>query len=186
MSKGITPVVAMILLLMMTVAAAGSSFYWLIRIQGDLQGSTQQFQEQTFERMTSNVNWQDATHYGSNATNQTLKITLLNTGTTKIPINNGATSPKAQWTLLDSEQDIICTTDFSDMGTDVTCTSGCTGTDLAIKELRLITLNWNTTSPCDLNVASNATYPDDTLIYAKINFNGKATASGTFRVDRTA
>lgn len=188
MSKGLTPVIAMILLLMMTVAAAGASFYWLIRIQGELQGGTQQFQEQTFERMTSNVNWQDATHYGSVQENQTLNITLLNTGTTKIPINTDSTSPKTQWTLLDSEQDIICTTDFSNKTSDVLCTTGC-ASDLAIKELRLLTIFWNGTagSPCDLNVPNNAntTYPDDTLIYAKLNFNGKATASGTFRVDRT-
>ena len=181
MSKGITPIVAMILLLMMTVAAAGTSFYWLIRIQGELQGGTQQFQGQTFERMTSNVNWQDATFNATNHTNQYLEIVLLNTGTTKIPINTDSTSPKSQWTLLDSEQDIICTTDFSNTSTDVLCTTGCT-IDLAIKELRSITLNWSdSSSPCDLS--DSTTYPDDTLIYAKINFNGKATASGTFRVD---
>lgn len=183
MRKGLTPVIAMILLLMMTVAAAGASFYWLIRLQGELQGGTQQFQEQTFERMTSHVEWQSSTHNGTDDSNQTLKITFLNTGTTKIPINSDSTSPKSQWSLLDSEQDIICTTDFSDMGTDVLCVDGCTS-DLALKELRTIELNWNTTSDCDLNVGSNTTYPEDSLIYAKINFNGKTTASGTFRIDR--
>ena len=39
MRKGLTPVIAMILLLMMTVAAAGASFYWLLGLQGELQGS---------------------------------------------------------------------------------------------------------------------------------------------------
>ena len=61
MRKGLTPVIAMILLLMMTVAAAGASFYWLLGLQGELQGGTQQFQEQTFERMTSDVQWMSAT-----------------------------------------------------------------------------------------------------------------------------
>ena len=83
--KGITPIIAIILLLMMTVAAAGASFYWLVKIQGELQGGTSQFQEQTFERMSSSVAWQDGDY---NRTTRLLTITLLNTGTTDIPVDN--------------------------------------------------------------------------------------------------
>jgi len=36
--RGISPVIAIILLLMMTVAVAGAAFYWLTRIQGQMQG----------------------------------------------------------------------------------------------------------------------------------------------------
>ncbi len=175
MSKGLTPVVAMILLLMMTVAAAGASFYWLIKIQGELQGGTQQFQEQTFERMTSNVAWQDANFDRST---RNLTINLLNTGTTKIPIANQSSSPKAQWTLLDSEQDIICTSDWN--GTvissdNIHCWSGC-DSELGLKELRLIKLELRDGGDCDIDAKAN-----DSLIYAKISFSGKTTASGTFR-----
>jgi len=175
MSKGLTPVIAMILLLMMTVAAAGASFYWLIKIQGELQGGTQQFQEQTFERMTSNVAWQDSTF---DRTTRILSINILNTGTTKIPIANQTTAPNAQWTLLDSEQDIICTSNWNSTATSndhVYCTSGC-DSELGLKELRLIKLTLTDGKDCDIDAKSN-----DSLIYAKISFSGKTTASGTFR-----
>ena len=94
MSKGLTPVIAMILLLMMTVAAAGASFYWLLRIQGELQGGTQQFQEQTFEQMTSVVGWQTATYKNGTVAGDAdqLTITVVNRGTTKIPIDNTSSS----------------------------------------------------------------------------------------------
>ncbi len=176
--KGLTPVVAMILLLMMTVAAAGASFYWLVRIQGELQGGTQQFQEQTFERMTSNIAFQDSSY---NRTREELTIALLNTGTTKIPISNSGTNPKTLWTLLDSEQDILCSSDWSkqdsdsDGTNDTECTSGC-GSDLALKELRLVKLNL-TNSECDISSQAN-----DTLIFVKITFSGKTTSAGTFRI----
>ncbi len=175
--KGLTPVVAMILLLMMTVAAAGASFYWLVRIQGELQGGTQQFQEQTFERMTSNVAFQDSSY---NRTSEVLTLALLNTGTTKIPISNSGTNPKTLWTLLDSEQDILCSSDWSKLDSDsdgtndTECLTGC-GSDLPLKGLRLVTLNL-TNSECDISSQAN-----DTLIFAKITFSGKTTAAGTFR-----
>lgn len=169
--KGITPIIAIILLLMMTVAAAGASFYWLIKIQGELQGGTSQFQEQTFDRISSSVNWEGADY---NKTIDLLTISLLNTGTTKIPIDNTSTSPKIQWNLLDSNQDVKCSTDWSGGG-NVNCTQGC-GTALAQSELRLIKLNLTGTS-CSL--ASEA---DDSLWFVKISFSGKATTAGTFDV----
>ncbi len=103
--KGLTPVVAMILLLMMTVAAAGSSFYWLVRIQSELQGGTQAHQDSTFEAMTSSVIWQTSSY---NRTSEILQIVALNTGTTKIPISDSGNSPKSVWTLTNSDGDILC------------------------------------------------------------------------------
>ena len=55
MSKGLTPVVAMILLLMMTVAAAGASFYWLIKIQGELQGGTHDIVDEQTDKWVESV-----------------------------------------------------------------------------------------------------------------------------------
>jgi hypothetical protein len=107
-----------------------------------------------------------------------LTINILNTGTTKIPIANQSTSPKAQWTLLDSEQDIICTSDWNGSqttGDNIHCWSGCDSV-LGLKELRLIKLELKNGQDCDLDTQSN-----DSLIYAKISFSGKTTASGTFR-----
>ena len=182
MRKGLTPVIAMILLLMMTVAAAGASFYWLLGLQGELQGGTQQFQEQTFERMTSDLQWMSATfeRNGASDDNGTLMLTVMNTGTTKIPVNNVSTSPNVMWTLYDSEQDFICTSDWSFSTNDVICQSGCVS-EIGLKEVRTINLTVDGLGSCSLN--STTIYPDDTLIYADISFSGKTTASGTFRVD---
>jgi len=63
--KGITPIIAVILLLMMTVAAAGAAFFWLTRIQGELQGGAEQYEETVFERIASDVGWQDANYNSS-------------------------------------------------------------------------------------------------------------------------
>ena len=167
MSKGLTPIIAMILLLMMTVAAAGASFYWLLGIQGDLQGSTQQFQQQTFEQMTSVVGWQTATY---SPLTENLLITIVNRGTTKIPIDNESSSG-VQWVLLDNEQEHVCTSNWN--GTNVLCNGGCVD-DLLVSELR--TMNLTLKSTCKLNATA-----EDQLIFSTIYFGGKATASGQFR-----
>jgi len=169
MSKGLTPIIAMILLLMMTVAAAGASFYWLLGIQGDLQGSTQQFQQQTFEQMTSVVGWQTATY---SPLTENLLITIVNRGTTKIPIDNESASG-VQWVLLDNEQEHVCTSNW--MNVNVKCIEGCVDQgDLLVSELR--TLNLTLKSTCKLNATA-----EDQLIFSTIYFGGKATASGQFR-----
>jgi len=180
MRKGLTPVIAMILLLMMTVAAAGASFYWLLGLQSELQGGTTQFQEQTFERMTSDVNYLSGTfdRDGNGSTNSTLMLTIQNTGTTKIPINNVTANPAVQWTLYDSERDFICTSNWN--GTDVDCRTNC-GTDLLLKEVKTMNLTITGSGSCDLT--NSTTYPDDSLVSFDISFSGKASLSGTFRVD---
>ena len=171
--RAITPIIAIILLLMMTVAAAGASFYWLVKIQGELQGGTTQFQEQSFERMSSSVAWQDGDY---NRTHQYLTISLLNTGTTDIPIDNSSTVPKVQWSLLDSDQKVHCSSDWA---SSVNCTSGC-GTELEQSELRLIKLNLSNAGKVGVGPCSIFTKANDSLWFAKISFSGKATTAGTF------
>jgi flagellin-like protein len=176
--KGLTPVVAMILLLMMTVAAAGASFYWLVRIQSELQGGTQQFQTTTFEAMTSSVIWQTSSY---NRTSEILKISILNTGTRKIPVTATSISPRTTWTLTNGDGDILCNSDWSGLDSDsdgtndTRCNSGC-GTDLLLKDSRIIELNL-TDSECDISGQSN-----DSLIAADINLGGVVPLKGQFEV----
>ena len=176
--KGLTPVVAMILLLMMTVAAAGSSFYWLVRIQSELQGGTQASQDVTFEAMSSSVIWQTSSY---NRTSEILTIVALNTGTTKIPISDSATSPKSVWTLTNGDGDILCTSDWSGLDSDndgtndTKCLSGC-GSDLVLKDLRAIELNLSD-SECDISSQSNGS-----TIAVDITFSGTAPLKGQFEI----
>jgi len=170
--KGITPIIAVILLLMMTVAAAGASFYWLIKIQGEMQGGTEQYQEKTFERMASNVNWQGADF---NSTNEQLTLYLQNVGTTDITLSNSSTTPTTTWILKDSDQVGICQTNWAGTAVDdseSSCVSGC-DTTLAAGSTAKIVLNVGS----DCNISA---YASDSLIYTTIYFSGKATASGTF------
>jgi len=170
--KGITPIIAIILLLMMTVAAAGASFYWLIKIQGEMQGGTEQYQENVFERLASTVNWEDADF---NRTTEILNIYVQNVGTTDIPVDNSSTDPTTTWILKDSNQQTICSTKFDGASGAVSCTSTTTcGSNIAQAATANIRLNLSG-SDCSLTG-----YADNSLIRATIFFSGKATVSGTF------
>ena len=176
--KGLTPVIAMILLLMMTVAAAGASFYWLVRIQSELQGGTQMYQKTTFEAMTSSVIWQTSSY---NRTSEILTIVALNTGTAKIPISDSTTSPKTVWTLTNGDGDILCTSDWSGLDSDgdgtndTKCLSGC-GSDLVLKDSRNIELNLSD-SECDISSQSNGS-----TVAVDITFSGIAPLKGQFEI----
>ncbi len=168
--KGITPIVAIILLLMMTVAAAGTSFYWLIKIQGEMQSGTEQYQEDIFNKLATTVNWLDADY---NSTSETLTIYLQNTGSTDISLDNSTTDPTTAWILKDSKQLTVCESKFDGVGTNIDCYSGCS-TTLSASETSSISLNLTSTK-CDLS-----SYAEDSLMRATIFFSGKATTSGTF------
>ena len=174
--KGITPIIAIILLLMMTVAAAGASFYWLIKIQSQMQGGTEQYQENVFDRLASSINWLDADY---NATSETITIYLQNVGTTDIPLDNSTTDPTTTWILKDSEQITVCESKFDGTTvlsvTSVDCYSGCgPSTNLQSSASTAIYLNLSDTK-CDISG-----YSDDTLMRATVFFSGEATTSGTF------
>jgi flagellin-like protein len=171
-AKGMTPIVAVILLLMMTVAAAGTSFYWLIKIQSEMQGGTEQYQENVFERLASTVNWLDADY---NSTEENLTIYLQNVGTTDIPLDNSGTDPTTTWILKDSEQVTVCESKFDGSGSNVNCVSGCgTTTNLGPSASTSIMLELSGTN-CDISG-----YADDSLMRVTLFFSGKATTAGTF------
>lgn len=173
--KAMTPIVAIILLLMMTVAAAGTSFYWLVKIQSEMQGGTEQYQENVFDRLASTVNWLDA-DYNSTAGN--LTIYLQNVGTTEIPLDNSSTDPTTTWILKDSEQVTVCESKWGSAdgtSTNPNCTLGCgPTTTLKASATTSIALMLND-SACEIT-----SYADDTLMRATIFFSGEATTSGTF------
>jgi flagellin-like protein len=170
--KGMTPIVAIILLLMMTVAAAGTSFYWLIKIQSEMQGGTEQYQENVFERLASTVNWLDADY---NSTEENLTIYLQNVGTTDIPLDDSTTDPTTTWILKDSEQVTVCESKLDGVGTNVNCVDGCgSSTNLGPSSSTSIKLELDGTA-CAIDG-----YADDTLMKVTLFFSGKATTSGTF------
>jgi len=178
MKKGITPIIAIILLLMMTVAAASAAFFWLIKIQGQMQGGAEQYQERVFERIAASVNWLDADY---NSTNEYLTIYIQNAGTNDISldVNSAGTDPTTTWILKDANQVGICsakwneTTDHAAGSYNVKCVSGCGGI-LEESATAKIELNLSNTL-CDIS-----SYSSDSLFYVDVYFSGKASTSGTF------
>jgi len=176
--KAITPVIAIILLLMMTVAAAGAAFFWLTRIQGQLQGGTESYQSRVFEGIASDINVIDA-DYGSSAENLTLF--LHNIGNRRIPVNKDSISSTAlttTWILRDADGIVVCATDWSGSPTtQANCASGC-GTSnsvyLEIGQIKLISL---TTASTNCDITSHGAGKAFTFT---LDFSGKTTSSGSF------
>ncbi len=169
--KGLTPIVAIILLLMMTVAAAGAAFFWISRIQGQLQGGVESYQGRVFEGMASQINVIDA-DYGTG--NENLTLFLHNIGNRKIALRNSATSPTTTWILRDPDQAVVCSTDWSGTGKAVSC-SGC-GADVKVdvgqlKSVSIATAN----TDCDITK-----YGGGKAFTFTIDFSGELTTSGSF------
>jgi flagellin-like protein len=170
--KAITPIIAVILLLMMTVAAAGAAFYWLSRIQGQMQGGTESYQGQMFERMAGQVEVVASQYL--NTTHENLTIILKNTGNVKIPLFNVTTFPTTTWILRDPKQGVVCSTDWA---SSVNCTAGCSAsTYLDISESKKIVLSLLSSS-CSI---ASSSYGTGSLYSFTIDFSGKATATGSF------
>lgn len=139
--KGITPIIAVVLLLMMTVAASGAAFFWFVRIQSEMQGGTEAYQQELTEKVTSKVDV-ITTQY----TEGDLHIYLINHGNNAVPIDSSDNTPTTNWILYDSNNDIVCASDWE--GSPADCTTGCdAGDDLEIGEIRKIVLNLG--DPCD-------------------------------------
>jgi len=171
MRRGITPIIAVILLLMMTVAAAGAAFYWISRIQAQMQGGVESYQETMFGRMASRVDVIDADYDGD--TTQILHIWIQNTGNTKIPIDDSSVQPTTNWWLEDANQNVVCSTNWAGSGGAPDCKSGC-GTDLDVGEIREIQLDF-TGSDCSIT-----SYANGSLFSFTIDFSGKVTTTGSF------
>jgi len=175
--KGLTPVIAVILLLMMTVAAAGAAFFWFIRIQSELQGGSEVYTEDLSEKISAKIlvihvdylELDSTTEYG-NATGN-LSLYLQNVGSRGISVTSATTNPTTTWILMDSEQDVICATNWGIE--DTNCTAGCNN-DLEVKETQKVVLTLSNDS-CDISG-----YANNSLFYFKLDFSGIVGTGGTF------
>jgi len=172
--KGISPIIAIILLLMMTVAVAGAAFFWLTRIQNELQGGTSAATTRTFTQLATSIDVIDADYNLVSATQENLSIFFHNTGNTKIPVRDADTSPTTSWILRDSNQVAICSTLWN--GTPgPACEFGC-GANVQIEpgQIHRVILDLDG-SNCELQSFSNGT-----VFSFTIDFGGVATPSGSF------
>jgi flagellin-like protein len=156
--KGLTPVIAVVLLLMMTVAASGAAFFWFVRIQSEMQGGTEAYQQELTEKVTAKVDIMTTKYVSGD-----LHIYLINHGNSAIPIDSSDNAPTTSWILYDSENNILCADHWDSTASD--CTTGCNN-DLEIGEIQKIILNLG--DPCN----DIATYGNETMFSYTIDFSG--------------
>jgi len=165
--KGITPVIAVILLLMMTVAAAGAAFFWFVRIQSELQGGTESYQQQLTEKVSAKVDVL-TTQY----VNGDLNIYLQNRGNVNIPLSVTSSNPTTNWILFDASSNIICSSNWASGGSAYCAGCASDGT-LEVGEIQNISLNL--ANACD-DIAGSS-YNNGTMFSYMIDFSG-VTATG--------
>lgn len=171
--KGITPIIAIILLLMMTVAVAGAAFFWLSRIQNQLQGGVESYQGTMFTQMASSINV-----VGVNYNNSKLTMFFQNTGNTKIPISNSTSYPTTTWILKDFNQVAICSSNWT-TGSPALCIEGCRDDGslfINVGDINKVVLNLG--GACD--ITDGTRYPGGTVFSFTVDFSGKTTSSATF------
>ncbi len=170
--RGLSPVIAVILLLMMTVAAAGAAFYWLSRIQGQMQGGVESYEGRIFENMASNIDVLDADYSTST---ENITMFLQNTGNRKIPLLKSTTYPTTTWALKDQNQVVVCSTDWSGQSNAAECAIGCGATaEIDIGQIKKLVVN-TAGSDCDIS-----THGEGKAFTFTIDFSGEASTSGSF------
>jgi len=171
--KGITPIIAIILLLMMTVAVAGAAFFWLSRIQNQLQGGVESFQGTMMTQIASKVDVIDADY---SDTPGNLTIFFQNTGNTKIPVSDGTDFPTTTWILKDENQVAICSSNWNSTA-PASCDEGCgTTTQMDVGEIHKVILHL--VDDCEIDYGDSA----GKVFSFTVDFSGKTTSSGSFVV----
>lgn len=182
-NKGITPIISVILLLMMTVAIAGASFFWIYRVQNQMQGGTESYQSTLMTQMASAINVVGVDcKTNSSSYSPCLNITILfqNTGNTKVPVSMSSEYPTTAWILKDENQATRCASNWN--SSDTLCIVGCGVNDsINVGETHMVVLNL--TGNCSFPCGTGGHCPDKGKAFSfTVDFSGKTTASSTFIV----
>lgn len=145
--KAITPIIAIILLLMIVIASAAAAFFWFIRIQSELQGTTETYSEDLSEKISSRVDITSINSYttynetsGYYLANATLY--LQNRGTNDLSLTSSTIT-----TIIKLNENVICSGIANTVA--INCTLGCGGI-LEKNEIEDIVLTFND-SICNLS-----------------------------------
>ena len=167
--KALSPIIAVILILMITIAGAAAAFFWFIRMQSELQGSTETYSEDLSEKISSRVEVVNSDAYTTNVTASTwlgnATLYLQNQGTNDLDL----TDEKIVG-ILTKSGDTICSGRLN--GTIIHCISGCSGT-LSSRDIKAINLNF---SVDDCNVAEGK-------YKLALDFNGETATAKEFVVE---
>ena len=163
--KGITPIIAVILLLMMTIAGAAAAFFWFVRMQSELQGGTETFNEDLSTRISSRIEVVSAdAQLAENVT-----LFLKNQGTKTVSLS-GVTMTMI---LKNADNQVICSSKMNDSAY-LECDSGCETTDeLTRNEIQSIHVTLDGSGCTATPVLSE-------LYYYTIDFGGDTATGGRF------
>jgi flagellin-like protein len=188
--KGITPIIATILLLAMVVAIAASAFFWTSRMQTQMQGGLESYQDTIHTRQVTSAKIVDAKY---NDTTGNLTIFIQNTGNVRLPIRACCIWPRTDWILKDANQNVVCSAlwrdPFSGLGCAPDwqlsqCVEGCTGENVTwvdVGEIHKVVLQIKNSGSCYTACSvHNPAYPIGEVFSFTINFLGETTAGGTF------
>ena len=157
----------------MTVAVAGAAFFWLSRIQNQLQGGVESFQGNIQAQMSSAVDVLDADY--TNDTSKDLIIFFQNNGAREIIIENKTDFPTTTWILRDSNQVAICSSSWN-FTSPASCTYGCGRTSkLEVGEIDHVVLHLEEGEACDISG-----FGGGEVFSFTIDFSGMTTTSGSF------
>jgi flagellin-like protein len=171
-NKGITPIIAVILLLMMTVAIAGAAFFWISRMQNQMQGGVESYQSTIFTQIASRVDVIDADCSAGGTYCANLTIFFQNTGNTKIDVDNSTDFPTTTWILKNENQAARCSSNWTSAPTN--CIDGCgSAVQMDVGEIHRVVLSLS--GACDINSTDVGKVFSFTA-----DFSGKTTASGSF------
>ncbi len=173
--RGITPIIAIILLLMMTVAVAGAAFFWLSRIQNQLQGGVESYQGTIFTQMSSRV---DVVATDYNAPDKNLTIIFQNTGNTKIPVSDDTKPPTTTWILKDYTQKMRCTGNWNSTS-DAECQKGCDHDPPPYIDVGAhypVVLYLDPSGDCAIDLDDDG----GKMFYFTVDLSGQTTSSGQF------
>ncbi len=136
MKKGVSLILALILVIMITIAIATAAYYWAIKVQGELQASTERSHSQVLDKAAGNIEIKTIEHKLKLAT---LEIVIQNAGTRELK----ALGDIGDLVIL-SNQGGSCTASFN----SDTC-DNCPF-DLSVGEIKLINLDLGGTDCANL------------------------------------
>ncbi len=157
MKRAISNVIALVLIIMMTLAISASAFYWIMKIQGQMQGAGDESQDKFSDRVVGELNIVNI-NYNINTDN--VKIVLENSGGRKIEQIGDAGD-----TLVISSGSFSCSLPFN--------SSTCDVCPIALDVNEIITMNllFGGTDCANLEIGTEySIYFGSSEVHAQTNF----------------
>ncbi len=172
MKKGLSTLVAALLLIMIIVSLGAFVAYWVYGYSDKSFGSIDNLQSSILLGDEGKITVLNS-EYSFNS--EILTLTLRNSGSIPIPLDNSSKFPATTWILQHTNGRLVCNTNWDGTDNAIACFKGCgANIELDTGKIQNIDLNLSGTA-CDLSIWENFT-----IYEFAIDFSGKAQAKGLF------